>query len=334
MSGEAVKVRCTQCSKLLQFVPRSAESQLKCPKCGHAMRVKTPAAGASGQPTSARRPAGSGPAGSRPAATRPAASRPSTPAQPMASTPAPDDFDWANLPSSPPVGRTSPPRYQTAPPAPRFAPPGPAAPGSFAGPPHAGRPQQSGGVNLVVKALLIAMGIFVGGGVLLVLAVVGVGMIASTQAQSKTTISLAGYSVQAPGRAVSDKRTAYSHEKGILHQTTNSEFSIATKKVAFGGQSFTIDQLFDSMKATNSVSDIRRVNRSGLDGYHFTMRHPLHNAVGTAEFFKLDSSQVLIVAYFPGTEKERINRGSARFDEAKTREIDDPEAFFASLSRD
>lgn len=329
MAGKAFRIKCTQCSKLLQFVPRSAESQLTCPQCGRRMRVKTPQAAATQ----------SGPARqARPSRQTPSVPAARSPQRPRSATPAPSsEIDWGALPSAPSASTSFTPRYAAPPTAGRFAGGSPAAAaptGSFAAPKPPAR-KRSGGMGTTAKVLLTIGAVFVGGGVLLTLAVVALVMLAGAAAgpQSKSTMTLAGWSVDAPGRPAGNQQQAGTGVQAISHRTTGSEFSIATKQVAFGNQSFTVDQVFQSMKASNRITDERPVTRGGLEGFRFNMPAPGNGAQSTVELFKLDGSSVILLVYIPGTEKERVGIGKARFDEAKTRELDDPEAFFASLRK-
>lgn len=185
----------------------------------------------------------------------------------------------------------------------------------------------------VITKVLLGVGAVFGGGILLVVLLIAVGALVGSRPQPKSTMTLSGWAVDAPGQPAGDKVDAQAQAKGILHRTTNSEFSIATKRVARPGQSFTPQQIVDGMKRVSRITDERPVRRGNLEGVRFSMPAPANGALGTLELFKIDDFHILLLTYISGVEKERVHRSKARFDEAKTAELDDPEAFFASLRR-
>ncbi len=364
MSEQVFKVRCTQCAVVMKFFPRAAESQLTCPKCGQRMRVKTPlAAGATAaspvparpaarQPAAAAKPAGAKPVAARSAAAsvKRTAAPAATARRPVrAAAPAAGPADWTDFPTAgtgtPTLPRSLAP-LPGGPPAkkagwfskfgkrPKAAASFPAAnaPRAVYAAPAPARQPASGGSRILKKLLLGVAGL-IGGVVGLAVLLVAIGLVLAGRPQSKTTMTVLGWSVDAPGRLAPGPNGDQPNSKNIYHRTTNSEFSLAGKRVAEPGQSFTIELIVQGMKMNTSLRDVQPVERSGTSGYRFAMLVPEHGLWCTAEIFKIDDSHVLVATYLPGQERQRSNRGKARHDEEKTREFDDPEAFFASLRR-
>ncbi len=366
MSEQVFKVRCTQCDVVMKFLPRTAETQLTCPQCGQKMRVKTPLAviATAAQPAAARpaavRPIATQATTARPAAARAAAAKPmvkrvaapaaagSRPAR-IVSTPAaganwadfPTDFGAApampRVPAGPADGQRGAKAGWFSKAAKRSTPatsfPTVSAPRASFATPAPARPSGKGG--RVIKKVVLGVAGLIGGvfGLLVMVAVLGVVVGGMGRAQSKSTMSLMGWSVDAPGRPVPGPHGHEPNNKNIVHRTTNSEFSMTTKRVAEQGQAFTIEQIVDGMNLKTSISDVRSVQRAGLAGYQFSLLIPEHGIYSTAEMFKIDEWHVLILVYLPGHERKRAKLGNTRHDAEKIRELDDPDAFFASLRR-
>lgn len=372
MSEQVFKVKCTQCAVVMKFFPRAAESQLTCPKCGQRMRVKTPLAAVVSSapagstrsaatarpvatPTAAMKSAGSRPVTARttgPAVKRSATSAAATKRPARVASAAAGPADWTDFPSA--VGGT--PMMSTGlaplPGGPSVKKAGwfsklkkrPAPSASFATvstpraayvtPTSAQRPATGG--NQLLKKVLLGVAGLIGGLVGILVLLIAVGLVVSAmmgRAQSKTTITMMGWSVDAPGRVVPGPGGERPDNRNIFHRSTNSEFSLSSKRVAGPGQSFTIEQIVAGMQLKTSLRDVQAVERSGLSGYRFSMLIPESGMRSQMEIFKIDESHVLLLAYVSGQERERANFGKARHNEEKTRELDDPEAFFASLHR-
>lgn len=69
-----------------------------------------------------------------------------------------------------------------------------------------------------------------------------------------------------------------------------------------------------------------------MQGRRFALRVP-SGVHGAMEMFKTDESHVRNMVYVSGAEKRRSAGRNPRHDDQKTRELDDPDAFFAALRR-
>ncbi len=313
-----IKVKCPHCSTLLRFAPTGAVSMLKCPKCQKQLRIKTPS-GASPNPApgQVRRPAAAGSTVGRTAAQT---SRPA-PARSPARSP---DLDWDDLASPPPRGPV--PDFQSSPSS-RTGPPG----GFYVPPGDAPRNRRSGGG--VMKPILIGCGLLGGLGVLGVVGLVAVLVYFGSTAESKSTISLAGYSVDAPGKVVPESKQGGAVSHGIHHRRTNSEFAISTKQVAAPGQNFELEKLIQMMRQLGSnVRSQTPISRAGLSGYQMKMRG-VTGLETEVEVYKINAQDVLLLTYVSGKVKHDAGMGKLDRDPETIQKLDDPDAFFSSLRK-
>ncbi|TWT56133.1 hypothetical protein CA85_44750 [Allorhodopirellula solitaria] len=184
-----------------------------------------------------------------------------------------------------------------------------------------------------MKPILIGCGALAGLGVLSGVAIVAVIFYLGATAESKTTITLAGYSVDAPGKIADRSSKASVKSVGVLHRRTNSEFAISTKPVAIQGQDFELDQLIAMMKRQGAiVGQTRPVSRAGLDGLHLSLRQ-LNGLESEAELYKISDQEIMLLTYVSGNVKHDAGLGKLDRDPEKTKELDEPDAFFASLRK-
>lgn len=312
---------------MLRFAPTGEVSTLKCPKCQQQLRIKTPSGArpspvAPGRPTrpnaapvQARRPAAAAPATAR------AASHPSFSASAPASSP---DLDWDDVASPPPRGPV--PSFQSSPvnrsaSGAHYSPPG--GPGA--------KKRKSG--SSALKPILIGCGVLAGLGVLGAVGLVAVLFYFGSTAESKSTITLAGYSADAPGKVVPQAKESGVDSVGIHHRRTNSEFAISTKQVAVPGQNFELEMLIQIMKQQGTiVGPETPVSRAGLSGYHLTMRQP-GGLEAQVEAYKISAQDLLLLTYVSGKVKHDAGKGKLDRDPETIQKLDDPDAFFSSLRK-
>lgn len=310
-----IQVKCTNCAVPLRFTPTAEITTLRCPKCQHQMRVKTPA----GVPTlAADRSAGT--ALSTPAA----AAQP--PSLPTPSGPSIADVDWRVIPATIPQAYVHRPRPSSAANFPA------ASPRNQVGyPNYSGQPGQRSGLGGANVALIC--GLLFGGGVLLFAGLIALAVFIGSRPQPKVTIALAGYAVDAPGVLVGIKTVDNATSNGIHHRRTNSEFALSTQPVAPPGGSFELNSLIAEMQKRNTITDVPTpVTRAGLNGVRATLRQP-NGLTATAELYKMDEQTLLLLTYTSGISKADVDLGKAIQTPQATRTLDDPEAFFSSFRK-
>ncbi|TWU15798.1 hypothetical protein [Allorhodopirellula heiligendammensis] len=317
-----IQVKCSKCAAALRFVPTGEVSTLKCPKCQQQLRFKTPRAVKPGQagPRSTAPRQNHAPQ-TRASQTLAATRQPSFPASPTVSP----DLDWDDIAAPPPPGPI--PGFQGGPAqrggAPVHYPGSPVPPAKQRKSPGGGR----------LKPILIGCGALAGLSIVGVVGLVAAIFVLGSMPESRSTISLAGYSADAPGKVAGQTSKDGVESVGVLHRRTNSEFAISTKPVALPGQSFAMDELIRVMKQQGIIiGSTTPVSRAGLSGYRMTMRQ-LNGLRSEAELFQLNGQQILLVSYVPGNAKLAAGMGKLKLDEEKTKELDDPDAFFTSLRK-
>ena len=171
--------------------------------------------------------------------------------------------------------------------------------------------------------------------VLVVVGSIGLAILGKNRgADSKKTLTIAGWSVEAPGRKTSRKNTGAEQAVAIGHSRTGSEFAIAHKRVAQRGQEFTVDSIVDAMSRNPMlrISQPRSVSRAGLEGLRFTLKTTGRPA-GECEMYKINRTSVILITYISALSKENANMGKMKCEPEQLEKFDDPEAFFASLRR-
>jgi len=162
-------------------------------------------------------------------------------------------------------------------------------------------------------------------------ALIAIGLFLRSSPESKVTMTLAGYSVDAPGKLASDVNSSQVANKGVLHRKTNSEFAISTKQVAMQGQTFELDDLIKIMRQQGTVlGGANPISRAGMNGYHITIQQP-NGLSSESEMYKLNEQKILLLAYVSGNKKFDSGLSKSALDAAKTKSLDDPEGFFNSL---
>lgn len=301
-----IQVKCAKCAAVLRFTPTAELSTVRCPKCQQQMRIRTPASlppSAPTPPTAMQLPTGQG---------------------------AIDNIDWNRIPA------VAPQPYVPRPPQPRRARSGPSgkvtAYGQFS-PHRATSGGSSGGNWQAPKAVWVLAG-FAGIGVLLVAGLIALGVVLQTFPESKTTISLGGYAVDAPGKPAGTKQVGAESGQGVLHRRTNSEFALSTRTMVPAGQTFELAPTIELMQQQGMVlGQPTPVSRAGLEGYRITMRQP-NNLVAEAEMFKLDSRSVLMLVYVSGSAKQEAGISKVKRNPDRIKALDAPDEFFASLRKE
>ena len=181
----------------------------------------------------------------------------------------------------------------------------------------------------------LILGIAGGIGALLLLVCCGGFGVLIWSINSRRTISIANYSVDAPG-VVPNKTVLPSNVlgKNIVNPTTKSEFVIATLKVN-AGEKISADLFMQGLISTGVrfQQETTPISRAGLNGYRYQT-----NAIGatpgfTSEVYDLGDS-ILMLMYSNGTDVQESRETKPRMTAAKALEWDKPDLFFESLRRD
>jgi len=189
-----------------------------------------------------------------------------------------------------------------------------------------GKNQGSGsGVKMILSILGAVAGVFLllccgGGGALFY------------YATSAKTISMGGYSVDAPGMHFEPKmRDATVSGKAISNPRTRSEFMIATTGSS-NSQNATVENYVAYLKSASMTfdRDVSPIERAGLRGFRVKMRPTPGIPSSLMEIFDL-KGQILMMVYVNGAEGSKLKGLRTTLSESQAEAIDNPEQFFQSL---
>jgi len=189
-----------------------------------------------------------------------------------------------------------------------------------------GKNQGSGsGVKVILSILGAVAGVFLllccgGGGALFY------------YATSAKTISMGGYSVDAPGMHFEPKmRDATVSGKAISNPRTRSEFMIATTGSS-NSQNATVENYVAYLKSASMTfdRDVSPIERAGLRGFRVKMRPTPGIPSSLMEIFDL-KGQILMMVYVNGAEGSKLKGLRTTLSESQAEAIDNPEQFFQSL---
>jgi hypothetical protein len=236
----------------------------------------------------------------------------------------------ANSPSDPfsnlPLDRLSPP-------------PSVPNPGEFANPdfysapiaaPRKAKRKTSGGGGNALKWIL---------GILATVSVVSLlicgGLFASAYLfmNSKRSISIEGYTVQASGSKVKNKNLQPGQNgDSIRNLMTQSEFAILSIR-AQGNWDGSADGYLEGLRQAGAIQSETPVSRCGLSGIRITVRATGSLPRYMGEIFSLPNNKSLILMYINGQDHPVPIRRKPFMTRDKIETQDNPEAFFSSLTK-
>ncbi len=266
---------------------------------------------------------------------RPQATRPSVPNRPASSSPEPSNAGsspWDELPSPPstyPTGYGEPNYGSSNYGVPSYG----GATYSYGGGGGTTYRKRKKGPNNGLKYTLIGCGSLLGVGILGLVGFLVLGLVVGAVGSRKTTLTLAGYSVDAPGIRAPGKVENGMRSIFALNMATNSEFKLVMRS---GEPGF---DLFGFVRELQSeglyTGDVIPITRAGLNGYQLT---DIVNVSGKEfrsrwEIYKTNDTDILLLGYITGMHMQALGFGWTRRSEADTKRLDDPDAFFASLRK-
>jgi hypothetical protein len=149
----------------------------------------------------------------------------------------------------------------------------------------------------------------------------------------KRTISVDGYTAYASGLKVTNNQLQPGQQgDSVRNPITQSEFAILSVS-AQGNWDGTPDTYVENIRRVGAIQEESPITRCGLHGIRIATSGAGGLPRYTAEILSITSSKVLILMYINGQDHPVPMKKTNRKSRAEIDKYDNPEAFFASLSK-